>query len=109
MGSSTFWQWRALSKMERWYIIVIKEESRKEHGMLQEEAVPCAKCKEGLHLSCLKPIIVPTIPSTGRVLTFVESRTFTCCDRQDFWVRAVFSDNEEIKEWEHPPRVPIHE
>jgi len=95
--------------MDWGYIIVIKEELRKDAGMLQEEAVPCAKCKDGLHLSCLKPVVVPTIPSTGRVLTFVESRTFTCCDRQDFWIRAVFSDNEEVKQWNHLPRVPVHE
>ena len=84
--------------MDWGYIIVIKEERETTIEMLQEEAVPCAKCKDGLHLSCLNPIIVPTIPSSSRVLTFTESRTFTCCDRQDFWVRAVYPDDEEVKQ-----------
>jgi len=77
--------------------------------MLQEEAVPCAKCKDGLHLSCLHPVVVPTIASSGRVLTFAESRTFTCCDRQDFWVRAVYPDNEEVKHWNRLPHADANE
>ena len=73
--------------------------------MLQEE-VPCAKCKDGLHQSCLNPIVVPTIPSSSRVLTFVESRTFTCCDRADFWTRPVYYNDEEDKQEDHRLRVP---
>jgi len=56
---------------------------------MPQEAVPCAKCRDGFHLSCLRPVIIPVNPSSNYVLTFAESRTFTCCDRQDFWTRAV--------------------
>jgi len=65
--------------------------------MFLEEGVPCAKCKVGLHLSCLNPTIIPTIPSSAQVLTFAESKTFTCCDRRDFWTRAVYPLDEGSK------------
>lgn len=65
--------------------------------MLEEEGIPCAKCKVGHHLSCLNPIVIPTIPSSNQVLTFAESRTFTCCDKRDFWNRAVYPPDDEGK------------
>jgi len=60
-------------------------------------AVPCLKCKDGLHLSCLNPIIVPMVPASNRLLKFSDSMTFTCCDRQDFWTRAVYPAGEQGK------------
>ena len=77
--------------------------------MPPEEAVPCAKCKEGLHLSCLNPVIIPMTQSSNHVLTFLDSRTFTCCDRQDFWTRPVYHSDEEDRQPNHPVHVPTQE
>ena len=60
-------------------------------------AVSCSKCKDGLHLSCLNPIVIPVIHASSRLLRFSDSMTFTCCDRQDFWTQAVYPDREQGK------------
>ena len=60
------------------------------HKMMQEEPVPCRRCKDSLHRGCTNPTPIPTILSYLSRPKHVTSETVTCCDRKEFWSRAVY-------------------
>jgi hypothetical protein len=57
--------------------------------MLQEEKVPCQRCKAGLHRVCTQPIVIPTLLAYLRGRS-TATETLMCCDRKEFWTTQVY-------------------
>jgi len=64
---------------------IVKCEGEALGPMLQEELVPCQHCRVGMHRSCSRPAVIPTLLSYVRGGKKAASETLMCCDRKEFW------------------------
>jgi len=58
--------------------------------MLQEDVIPCAQCKSGLHRTCHRPVAIPTLLAYVDRRRKAPSETMMCCDRKEFWTVSIF-------------------